>query len=191
MRIGPPIPGLTPEHISRKGIDIHRYDGKINWSEHISEIRRAYITPKTEKLEVLELLKSYVLSTPHDLKTPQGMMCMKRIIADFRSLPQPIGATGTPLPRPQGGPNWDPTNRLFADDLLFLCAEKMLDEQYRNTDMLTLLHIQFTEMSTGMCSQGRVTRMWQLYSSFPNPEDDKGVPDEETSKENCSLEMKN
>lgn len=159
-------------------INIHVYDRLIDTSSATEELARAYNTPKAVKLRSLEILLAYVIGTASDLKTDRGIACMRRLIADFKRTPVIIGALGDPLPRPKSGPNWDPTNHLFADDLLFLCGEKIIGGTSEDSDMVHILNLQFTEMATGMCPQGRATRMWQLYITFPDPKEDMGVSDE-------------
>ena len=144
--------------VSNTGINIHIYDGKIDKSDASQELERAYSTPKNTKFQMLENLYSYVVKTPNELKTQQGLKCMRMLIDEFAR---------TEEPRTKSGPNWDSSNELFADDLLFLSSEMVLDPRYDQFDILHILNLQFTEMATGMCPQGRATRMWQLYVTFP------------------------
>lgn len=56
--------------------------------------------------------------------------------------------------------NFDPTNRLNADDLLYLCYEKICIQS--DLDFEDLLKIQLVEMNSGLCPQGRTTRLFQI-----------------------------
>lgn len=58
-------------------------------------------------------------------------------------------------------PNFDPLSGLWADILLKLCCNFI-----ENSDFVDILQTQLIEMYTGMCSQGRVTRLYQLLVAF-------------------------
>lgn len=57
--------------------------------------------------------------------------------------------------------NYDPTNDLKADELLYLCS-KYKD----NSDFIHLLDEQLSDFKTGSCSQGRTHRIFQLLLAF-------------------------
>lgn len=59
------------------------------------------------------------------------------------------------------GNNYDSTNDLHADDLLYLCSELTGDSSF--VDLLTA---QLVEMSTGICAQGRTHRLLQILWAF-------------------------
>jgi hypothetical protein len=61
--------------------------------------------------------------------------------------------------------NYDPTNDLYADDLLYICgiiAENIPDKD----SFVSTFNEQLTDMSTGMCAQGRVHRLFQIIIAF-------------------------
>ena len=61
---------------------------------------------------------------------------------------------------PGGNPNFDPANNLFACDLLYLLCEKILYDGCE--EHIKLLLTQLDEMATGLCPQGRTTRLFQI-----------------------------
>ena len=58
-------------------------------------------------------------------------------------------------------PNYEPQSGLYADDLLKLCCKFA-----NNQDFIEELEIQLLDMQSGMCPQGRVTRLYQLLVAF-------------------------
>lgn len=66
--------------------------------------------------------------------------------------------------------NYDPINKLSADDLLMLCFEKIETDadlpDDKKSDFLPLFIAQLEEMQTGMCPQGRTQRMLQILRIF-------------------------
>lgn len=64
----------------------------------------------------------------------------------------------------QNHKNYDHTNNLWADDLLYLLSEYI--HSFR--DLLDLLAVQFKEMTNGLCPQGRTHRLYQLALAFIN-----------------------
>lgn len=63
------------------------------------------------------------------------------------------------------GPNYDPTNDLYADDLLYLCYLLVQDPRLRD-GLIRFLNEQFEEMSTGMCPQGRTHRLFSVVFAY-------------------------
>lgn len=57
--------------------------------------------------------------------------------------------------------NYDPSNNLWADDIIYLLEEHKLKE-----DFLKLLTEQLNDMKTGFCPQGRTHRLFQLLLVF-------------------------
>lgn len=63
--------------------------------------------------------------------------------------------------------NYDPTNNLYADDILYLILYKL--ESYNKemqNNVLLLLNEIFEEMYSGLCPQGRTHRLYQIYCLF-------------------------
>ena len=58
-------------------------------------------------------------------------------------------------------PNYDRTNGMFADDVLYLVCIKI--DKTKNVDALIYLSEQLSDiMTSGQCSQGRSTRIFQV-----------------------------
>ena len=63
--------------------------------------------------------------------------------------------------------NYDPTNDLHADDLLWLCGEILFgDTACDKLDFLALLTQQLHDMESGSCAQGRTSRLFQVVASY-------------------------
>ena len=64
--------------------------------------------------------------------------------------------------------NYDPTNKLNADDLICMCW------LYKdNVNFLEEFEIQLMDMRSGFCSQGRCHRLYQLIFAFDECQTDK------------------
>ena len=57
--------------------------------------------------------------------------------------------------------NYDNKNNVMLIDLLYLCSNKI-----DNDDFINMLNEQLEDMETGFCIQGRTTRLVQLLSAF-------------------------
>jgi len=134
-------------------MNTHTYDGKLSLSKEIliTDIFRVCEIPKDEKLEAFsqmgDILKKFSGFTPIARK------CFDTILQSFSS----EGHTCK-------GANYDPTNDLHADDLLYLCYEKL--DEGKNKDFAEGLLLQLQEMASGICPQGRTTRLFQLLLAY-------------------------
>lgn len=131
-------------------LETHTYDNclhecKKELQDHISRSRQI---DKSEKLQSFLTLLKELNSAPI-----QAQQNLNTIIQDFDRL-------GTGI-----GPNYDPTNDLDASDLLYLCCE-LCNNELCKEGARDLFVIQLFEMSSGMCPQGRTTRLFQIVSSF-------------------------
>ena len=65
-------------------------------------------------------------------------------------------------------PNYDPSNKLWAEDVLYLCYEIHRGDSLngRESDLLQILAEQLHDMSTGACPPGRTTRLFQVVVSM-------------------------
>jgi hypothetical protein len=59
--------------------------------------------------------------------------------------------------------NYDPTNQMYADDLLMLAYQ--LTTRFGD-DLIRTLETQLADMAGGPCSQGRATRLFQVVAAF-------------------------
>jgi len=131
----------------------HNYDGKLSLAKKSlsSELTRASKIPKSGKLEAFARIK--VILQRFSGFTPPATHCFETIFRTF--------STEGRISR---GTNYDPTNDLHADDLLYLCYEKL--EDGRNKDFAQGLLLQLQEMAGGLCAQGRTTRLFQLLLAY-------------------------
>jgi len=144
-------PSAKPQ-VDHSKTQTHSYDGKLSVTklQLLEDISRASKIPKANKLNYfghlrLELQK-YTLPQP-----AQG--CFEAI---FRTFSQ--------QGRVRTGANYDPTNDLHADDLLYLCFEKIVT--YQDKDFTQVFILQLTDMASGLCAQGRTTRLFQILLAF-------------------------
>lgn len=133
-------------------INTHTYDGKLEKTKIylIKDIIRASQVPKGVKLEAFDQLREHLKRVPI---SPEALKCFDVIVATF-----------TQSGHAQNNPNYDPSNDLFADDLLYLCFEKIVVE--KNEDLCGSLIQQLRDMTTGLCAQGRTTRLFQILLAY-------------------------
>jgi len=143
-----------------RATETHTYDGKL--SERKNEIekhlQRAASFPKEERLRMFQKLIVHLRAKP--CFTIQTEANFNTIIRDFEL--------------DNACPNYDPSNHLFAIDLLWLCAELCFSSPKNGeiypfdvaNEASILTNIQLGEMSSGMCPQGRTTRLIQVVWSF-------------------------
>ena len=60
--------------------------------------------------------------------------------------------------------NYDPTNELYAEDLLYLCYELCI--KVKEPDFDAVFIDKLNEMNTGMCPQGRTHRLLEVVMTF-------------------------
>ena len=130
----------------------HSYDGKLAKAKAqlIQEISRVSLAPKGAKMEGFNQLREILRRVS---ATPSALQCYDIIVATFDK-------DG----RVSRSPNYDPTNDLHADDLLYLCFEQIVLEN--NLDLTRALISQLEDMRTGLCAQGRTTRLFQILLAY-------------------------
>ena len=136
-----------------RATETHSYDGKLasRKLEIDKHLTRAAKSGKEEKIAMFNRLLAH-LRTKSGF-SPQSEANLRTIIRDFT--------------QDNAGPNYDPTNNLFAIDLLWLCAELCFLTSSEVADEVSMLiNIQLEEMSSGMCAQGRTHRLFQVVASF-------------------------
>ena len=128
-------------------LNTHFYDGKM--ADMIAylqpDLDRAAAISKDEKIKAFQTIAGIVT------EPPKAVRCLKAIIREHTR----VG---------RGGKNFDKKNNLYACDLLFLIWEKIED-----TEHLELLKLQLVDMSTGLCPQGRTTRLFQTLIMLKGP----------------------
>lgn len=107
--------------------------------EQLHVISVEEIFPIVRRVIVLNLIN--ILK---DKITPKAFIYLHGIIKDY----------GT-------SKNYDPTNKLSADDLLYLTSYHLHDETF-----IILLIEQLENMEAGFCEQGRTHRLFQLILAF-------------------------
>ncbi|CAN5887102.1 hypothetical protein BH23THE1_BH23THE1_34160 [soil metagenome] len=128
-------------------MNVHIFDGQLlNTKAFIStHLSIASAVSNEDKLLSFERLRSQLRPNPN----------INTIINDFIVYGH------------ENGPNYDPSNDLYlyADDLLYICAE-LVQKLPQNETLKFLLNEQFIHMSTGMCPQGRTHRLFQIVLAF-------------------------
>lgn len=140
----------------RPANETHTYDGQLRErkAELKKHLERASSEGRERKLELFGKLAARLRTV--NGHTPQTDAYLNIIIQDFA-----LSVSET------SGPNYDPTNDLFAIDLLVLCAELCFhDDASVAKEASELLNAQLTEMATGFCPAGRTTRLAQVVFSF-------------------------
>ncbi len=142
--------------------DTHSYDGKLASRREALEddLERARQVVVGDKQAAFEILRAAL--TRETATTPDTLRYFDLISAN--------SARG----------NYDPSNDLHADDILYLCYELFLldqaaveqvadaseETQEPSSHMLRVLAGQLHDMSTGACPPGRATRLFQVYISI-------------------------
>lgn len=126
----------------------HYYDGKLHERKFDidAEIEKASKIPHETKLLQFQKLGEKL----GNLLNGSAQRSLHVIIQEFKNRGRDLDCQ-----------NYDPTNKLFADDLLWLCCEKVENDN-KDRDFSNLLVAQLTEMKTGLCAQGRTTRLFQI-----------------------------
>ena len=136
-----PIQSPINRILGPDAINTHFFDGKLATLDIKKDIDRSHLISEQEKLSLFDGLSQYMTSKYGS--NFQGKVCLDSIIR------------GTSKPE-----NYDPSNKLFAEDLLYLIAEKIIYE--KNEEYGELLFTQLQDMLTGLCPQGRTTRLFQI-----------------------------
>lgn len=116
--------------------DTHTYDGKITITLRGLDEMKASTLEKKKELAI-ELYNNIKISE-------ESKAILLKIIESM----------GTDA-------NYDPTNRLNADDLVALSWEFR-----ENEDFAKELEVQLLDMRTGFCAQGRTHRFYQILQAF-------------------------
>jgi len=149
---GIPVNHLTEGRVLGAGaLNTHFFDGKMGAMLKViqPEIARAHNIPQKEKLQAFDKLLAVL--RPHALMTPAALRCFDAVYRDTVSHPGQTHAANQ---------NYDPVNKLHAEDLLYLLYEKVVEES--SEEHAALLAVQLEEMATGLCPQGRTTRFLQV-----------------------------
>ena len=157
LRLPPVTSGIPVNHLTEGrvlgagALNTHFFDGKMGAMLKViqPEIARAHNIPQKEKLQAFDKLLAVL--RPHALMTPAALRCFDAVYRDTVSHPGQTHAANQ---------NYDPVNKLHAEDLLYLLYEKVVEES--SEEHAALLAVQLEEMATGLCPQGRTTRFLQV-----------------------------
>ncbi len=136
-------------------LQTHTYDAllKERKLEIKSHLERVLLIDRQTKLDMFEKL-SVLLRTSGGYNNPSELY-FNVIVNDYKNN--------------NNAPNYDPSNELFAPDLLYLCGELCFSKDTKVVeDVLELTNIQLSDMATGPCPPGRTTRLIQIVLSFQN-----------------------
>jgi len=127
-------------------VNTHYFDGNIKYAIEILQPDIERIAKIRERRQgYQQIFKMVKVQRPY----PTVLSNLNQIINAYQ-------AAG----RTEKSPNYDPVNKLYACDLLYLVYEKIYYDE--NDEYMDLLICQLEEMSTGMCPQGRTTRLIQI-----------------------------
>jgi hypothetical protein len=118
-------------------LDIHAYDGQLREVKKFLDADIVRVKNIDKRSAFMDLRN--ILSLPPHL------------IGLYDSI-----VTGSPQS------NYEPTNDLDAQDLLYICWER----KDKDIDIIPLLKMAFEDMLTGMCPSGRATRLFQVLVSL-------------------------
>jgi hypothetical protein len=163
--------------MNRSLLQTHTYDGKLKNVKQVlqQDISRASQVSKKEKLQAFVNLRLNL--TLYKEFTPKVKRCFDAIYNTFSQ-------SG----RVKTSRNYDCTNDVYADDLLFLCYEKVFIE--KDSDFARMLILQLEDMNTGLCPQGRTTRLLQILLIFKNSTSRLEITTDDINKRSC-LQLSN
>lgn len=122
---------------SNPNLNLHFYDTKIN---HIINEIQKHAVPK------ISLPEMNKVSSEIHIASPLAGKMFDLVRNDFGR-----------------SPNYDPVNRLRADDLLPFCI-KMWESS--DPDFRSIMVVQLEDLNTGTCPQGRCVRCCQIIWPF-------------------------
>ena len=128
---------------SHKTVNTHTYDGKLKDAVklHANLLQETHVIDISIKKDVLEKLKHMIEKCDASGYIPGAVRALNLIISNCEQ-----------------EPNYDSSNDLWAEDLLYLIDQKI------NDDIIPTLAEQLSDIVTsGKCPPGRTTRLWQVY----------------------------
>jgi hypothetical protein len=131
--------------------NVHYYDGKIckDTQEYLALKNICGIHPDEKALLIIKFgvsLGHFQISG----NNPTNMNYFNTMLAG-------IGSTN----------NYDPTNEMSADDILYMCANEWFNIPKENrTCIAEEFFLAMADMSSGFCPQGRVDRIWQVAVAY-------------------------
>nr|QBK87600.1 MAG: uncharacterized protein LCMAC201_05130 [Marseillevirus LCMAC201] len=143
-------------HHINQSLDTHHYDGKL----HTNTLIKTVYNLTGENL--IDQKNTYFTRLIQDLK-------LNPIVPE-QYRPTAIEAVNQITRSIRKSSNYDKTNGMYADDVLYLVCRKI--DETKNTDALVYLSEQLSDiMTSGQCPQGRSTRIFQVLMALsPEPE---------------------
>ena len=127
-------------------LDTHYYDGKLRTNRLLQIVHNQQRLPIEDK-------KTFFTRLLQDLELNPAVPGLYRSTA-LRAVKQITRGI-------RQAPNYDGSNGMYADDVLYLVCKKI--EETKNTDALVYLSEQLSDiMTSGQCAQGRSTRIFQV-----------------------------
>jgi hypothetical protein len=140
-------------------LNTHHYDGQVYIPEEVRILSTSVCFLDLEKKMFVNEFVIEVSAVDIPEKNDISLSFLNAIVRDWGN-----------------NSNFDTTNNFRAEDVLFICVlvwnnikTLRVDESEKDTlikDFCRELFIQLSDMQTGPCPQGRVTRLWQVAESF-------------------------
>ncbi len=140
---------------NNQSLDTHHYDGKLHTNTLIKTVHNL------TNQNLIDQKNIYFTRLIQDLKINP--------LVPKQYLPTAIEAVNQITHGIQQSSNYDNTNGMYADDVLYIVCRKI--DETNNTDALVYLSEQLSDiMTSGQCPQGRSTRIFQvLVALSPEP----------------------
>ena len=123
----------------------HAYDGALKTRNDF--VSKFSPTPRTTEEQVDAFAELQEKFAEHKVANEHGRRCLEVMCNTGRT-----------------SANYDPSNGLYVDDLLYEIY--LLSKDPENEDLFDLLASQLEDMRTGFCPQGRTTRLFQVVDAF-------------------------
>ena len=151
-------PNRNASRNSNAKLNTHYYDGKLLANELVQAVHDQQKVADAELTTHKHLLFTGLIE---DIKINPAVLDKYR--------PTAIRAIEVIKQNIRQKNNYDQTNSMYADDVLYMVCKKI--DHTKNKDVLVYLSEQLSDILTsGQCSQGRSTRIFQVLSTL-----DKGV----------------
>ena len=139
----------SKKNIDRSKLNTHHYDGKLYLKRDEIDNMIAKID-QTKKKDAFEKLTKNIKKTTNNNNVHR---CLNALVNNCN--------------RKTSSPNYDSINMMYADDLLYLCCQAIEGNiGGEDNDVFDLLIHQLNEMASGMCPQGRTTRLYQIIAAL-------------------------
>lgn len=141
--------------LGTKGINTHFYDGKLKnvMGPFIKDLERISKISCLQKTPMFIALLNKILSTK---TTANTKIALNTLVKTHTQIDHGDKCSIR-------NPNYDPKNNLHACDLLYLICEKIQNSDKEDSlEYFNLLLTQLNDMMSGMCAQGRTTRLAQV-----------------------------